>query len=51
MKKIYMIPEIEVVKVETAMVLAESTFSLFRSTTGATTGQNESGDYEYENAH
>ena len=50
MKKIYMIPELEVVKVETAMVLANSdrSFSLFRTTSASTSGSD--GDYEYENA-
>lgn len=48
MKKIYLIPEMEVVRMETAMVLAESSFSLFRTTNASTSESN--GEYEYENA-
>lgn len=49
MKKIYLIPSMEIVKMETAMMLAESTFSLFR-TNDASIEQNGSGEDEYINA-
>ena len=50
MKKIYLIPEVEVVKVETAMMLADSgeKFSLFRTESASTSENN--GEFEYENA-
>ena len=50
MKKIYLIPEMEVVRMETAMMLADSgeKFSLFRTTSASTSESN--GEYEYENA-